>query len=74
VRRGQVEEYDQLEYRVIDGPRAAGVVWVENSIVQEHDGKGPISYFERTDGRCRVMMCRGAIVVMMSEERVIRLD
>jgi len=38
VRRGQVEEYDQLEYQVIGGPRAAGVVWVENSIVQEHDG------------------------------------
>jgi len=38
VRRGQVEEYDQLEYRVIDGPRAERVVWVENSIVglQEH--------------------------------------
>jgi len=52
VRRGQVEEYDQLEYRVIDMGRG----------LPEFFG---FFGFERTDGRCRVMI---------SEKRVVRLD
>jgi len=55
---------------VMEAPKVATVVWVENSKVQEHGGLvvkdlSVTLRRVRTDGRWRVMM---------SEERVVRLD
>jgi len=35
--RGQVEK-NQLQCRVVEAPKVAAVVWLENSKVQEHGG------------------------------------
>jgi len=50
----------------MEAPKAAAVVWVNNSKVQEHGGKKVLSVIlrrERTEGRWRVMM---------TEEREVR--
>jgi len=39
-----VEEKNQYQCRMIEAPKVAAVVWVENSTVQE--GKRSVSYFE----------------------------
>jgi len=38
VRTGQIKMKNQWQCRVIEAPKAAAVVWLENSKVQEHGG------------------------------------